>query len=94
MKTDKNKFNITRLVEIPKDFLSKRILLELEGRELYMNASEGMIFSGDVFEAIACEQEEMRRPMFKMSKTDLEKIEELAIELSEYELIIIKHEEN
>ncbi len=81
------------MVEIPIENLSEAILNELSGRESFVDADEDLgeqIFSGDIFETVACEQAELpENSPFKLSPEDIERIDELAEELSEYELIRI-----
>ena len=95
---DKNKetksgFDIVQVVEIPVENLSEAILNELSGRESFVDADEGLgeqIFLGDIFEQIACQQEEMpKNSPFKLSPEDIERVDELAKELKAYELIRI-----
>jgi hypothetical protein len=91
--TTKSGFNVIRMVEIPETFLRKGVLKELSGRESFVDTDEDLgeqIFSGDVFEAIACEQDEMpENSPLKLKQADLAQIELLSIELGEYELVRI-----
>lgn len=91
--TTKSGFTVIQMVEIPENNLSKRILKELSGREMFVDTDEDLgeqIFSADVFEAIACEQDEMsENSPLRLSDKDLARIDELAEELGEFELIRI-----
>ena len=84
-------FNVIRLVEIPEESLSKGILKELSGRETFVDTDEDLgeqIFSADVFEAISCEQDEMpENSPLRLSDEDLKRIDELAEDIGEFELI-------
>jgi hypothetical protein len=91
--TTKSGFTVIQMVEIPENNLSKRILKELSGRENFIDADTDLgeqIFAGTVFEDIACEQAEMplNSPL-RLSDEDLKRIDELAEELGEFELIRI-----
>lgn len=95
---DKNKetksgFDIVQVVEIPVENLSEAILNELSGRESFVDADEDLgeqIFSGDIFEQIAGEQAELlENSPFRLSPEDIKRIDELAEELGEFELIRI-----
>lgn len=87
--TTKSGFSIIQMVEIPEDYLRKGVLKELEGRGLYTDEELGEeIYSGDIFEAIASEQEELPESSpLKMSAEDLKQVDELAEKLCEYELV-------
>lgn len=92
-KTTKSGFDVVQMVDIPVENLSEGILKELSGRESFVDADEDLgeqIFSGDIFETVACEQAELpENSPLRLSPEDIERIDELAEELSEYELIRI-----
>ena len=86
----KSGFEILRIVDIPSTHLSKGILKELSGRESFVDTDEELgeqIFNADVFEAIACEQEE--DVLIHLSDADLKTVNDLAEELGEFELVRI-----
>ena len=84
-------FSVIQIVEIPFSYLRKGVLKEMSGRELYTDTDEGFsekIYNGEIFEVIACEQEEMSEDSpLKMSAEDLKQVDELAGELGEFELV-------
>lgn len=92
-KETKSGFDVVQMVEIPVENLSEAILNELSGRESFVDADEDLgeqIFSGDIFEAMACEQAELlENSPFRLNPEDIKRIDELAEELGEYELIRI-----
>jgi len=86
----KSGFTVIQVVEIPVSYLRKGVLKELSGRELYRDTDdeiEETIYDGSVFEAIACEQAEMKDSPIRMSPEDLAQVEELAEDFGQYELI-------
>jgi hypothetical protein len=86
----KSGFTVIQVVEIPVSYLRKGVLKELSGRELYRDTDDEIdeaIYDGSVFEAIACEQSEMKDSPIRMKPEDLAQVEELAEYLGEYELI-------
>jgi hypothetical protein len=89
----KSGFTVIQMVEIPENNLSKAILKELSGREMFVDTDENLgeqIFSGDIFEQIASEQFEMSiSSPLRLSSADLVSISKLADELNEYELVRI-----
>ena len=92
-KETKSGFDVVQMVEIPVENLSEAILNELSGRESFVDADEDLgeqIFSGDIFETMACEQAELfENSPFRLNPEDIKRIDELAEELGEYELIRI-----
>ena len=61
-KFTKESFNVLSITQIPRVSLSKGVLKLLSGRELFIGKDEDcyeVIYSGDVFEVIACELNEM-----------------------------------
>jgi len=89
MKT-KSGFEVLKIVDIPESYLSKGILRELSGREIFVDTDEDLgeqIFSSDVFEQIASEKEE--GGCFFLTDADLKSVDDLAEELGEYELVRI-----
>jgi hypothetical protein len=89
MKT-KSGFEVLKIVDIPESYLSKGILRELSGREIFVDTDEDLgeqIFSSDVFEQIAWEKEE--GGCFFLTDADLKSVDALAEELGEYELVRI-----
>jgi hypothetical protein len=83
-------FEVLKIVDIPESYLSKGIKRELEGRESFIDTDEDLgeqIFSGDVFEQIACEAEE--GGCLSLTKAELNYVGKLAEELGEYELVRI-----
>jgi hypothetical protein len=89
----KSGFTVIQMVEIPENNLSKRILRELSGRENFIDADNDIgeqIFAGTVFDDIAGEQAEMpENSPLRLSDVDLARIDELAEEMGEFELIRI-----
>lgn len=92
-RTTKSGLDVIQVVDIPVENLSKGILKELSDRELFIDTDEDLgeqIFSGDVFEAVAGEQAELpENSSLRLSPEDIKRIDELAEELGEYELIRI-----
>lgn len=88
----KSGYSVIQMVEIPEKSLSKGILRQLSGREIYTDTDDDLgecVYDGSVFEAIAGEQAEMSDSPLAMSAEDIAKIDELAEELGEYELVRI-----
>jgi hypothetical protein len=51
-------YSVISITVIPKDLLLEEVIKLLEGREMYVDTDcdlEEKIYSGDVFEALACE---------------------------------------
>lgn len=87
----KSGFSVIQMVEIPETYLHKDVLRELSGRGISFDSeTEEEIFSADVFEAVACEQEELpdNSPL-KLSTEGLKQVNELVEELGNYELVRI-----
>ena len=93
MATTKSGFEILSIVDIPKEKLSKGILKALEGRETFVDTDDSLsekIYNGDVFEAILGEDAELDETIFnsfRLSPEDVKRLEELAEELGEFEMI-------
>lgn len=88
----KTGFTVIQVVEIPETYLRKNVLKELSGRGIYVDTDEDLneeIFSGDIFEAIASEYEELPKnsSLRILDELDLKQVNDLAEELGEYELI-------
>ena len=82
-------FEVLKLVDIPDIYLLPQVKKELEGREMYADCDDDLtetIYSGDVFEAIACEIAEEPQ-LYNLSKEALKQIDDLAADLTKYELI-------
>lgn len=94
-KTSKSGFTVLQIVDIPETFLRARVRKALSGRETFTDTDIDLneqIFSGDVFENISSEYEELPKssPLRKsLQKEDIEQIDSLAEELGNYELIRI-----
>lgn len=88
-----NEFNVVKMIQIPKDYLRKRVLRELEGREAFTDADvlcDESIYYGNVLEAIMCEQSMIpNNSILKLNKKSLEQIELLNEEVKDYEYIQI-----
>ena len=88
-------FEVLRIVDIPSTYFSREILSELSDRESFVDTDEDLgeqIFSADVFEQIACEQEEKKECnclIGILSDADLKVIDDLAEDLGEFELVRI-----
>ena len=88
----KTGFTVIQVVEVPEIYLRKNVLKELSGRGIYVDTDEDLneeIFSGDIFEAIASEYDELpeNSPLRVLDELDLKQVNDLAEELGEYELI-------
>lgn len=84
-------FTVLRIVDIPVEYLRKGVERALRGRESFDDVDTDLdekIYSGNVFENIACENAELDDDShFKLFDEDLAQIEELAADLEEYELV-------
>jgi hypothetical protein len=90
-KFTKESFEVISVTEIPKSSLSKGALKLLEGRESFVDADEDIgeaVFSGDVFETIACELAEMEGSPILPTQEVIDEIDNLA-EVIETELVRI-----
>jgi len=91
----KESFEKVSCTDIPNNVLLKGVLEELRGREIMEDLEyDEQLYSGDVFEAIACEWAELikadenNRQIFKISQEMIDQVENLA-EVIETELIRI-----
>ena len=91
----KESFEKISCTDIPNYVLLKGVLEELRGREIMEDLEyDEQLYSGDVFEAIACEWAELikadenNRQIFKISQEMIDQVENLA-EVIETELIRI-----
>lgn len=96
-KFTKESFDVISVTDIPKDSLLPGVLKELEGRELMVDTDDEFnekLYSGDVFEAIACEWAELiqtdenHRQIFRISQEMIDQVDNLA-EIIETELVRI-----
>jgi hypothetical protein len=74
-------FSVISITEIPKDVLLEGVIKLLEGREMYVDTDcdlEEKIYSGDVFEALACEIAEMEDSPLLPPLEVIEQIDNLA----------------
>ena len=89
----KSGFSIIRMVEIPRTHLPKNVLKRLEGREMYSDADADInekIYSGDIFETLSCEEEELKGTVLrKLTDEEIKILDNLAEEVGEYELVRI-----
>ena len=77
----KESFSVISVTEIPKDSLLKGVIKLLEGREMYVDADDSIqekIYSGDIFETIAGELEEMGGSFLLTSFEVVQQIDNLA----------------
>ena len=91
----KESFEKVSCTDIPNNVLLKGVIEELRGREIMEDLEyDEQLYSGDVFEAIACEWAELikadenNRQIFKISQEMIDQVENLA-EVIETELIRI-----
>lgn len=93
----KESFEVVSCTDIPRVYLLKGVLEELEGRELMVDTDEDTqekLYSGDVFEAIASEWEELiendenHKQIFRISKSMIDQVNNLA-EIIDTELVRI-----
>jgi hypothetical protein len=93
----KESFEVVSCTDIPRVSLLKGVLEELEGRELMLDIDEDTqekLYSGDVFETIACEWAELieidedHRQIFRISQEMIDQVDNLA-EIIETELVRI-----
>ena len=90
----KESFEVVSCTDIPRVSLLKGVLEELEGRELMVDTDEDTqekLYSGDVFEAIASEWEELNenhKQIFRISKSMIDQVNNLA-EIIDTELVRI-----
>ena len=82
------------MIQIPENALLHGVVKELEGRECFKDADEDLnerIYTGDIFQAIASEIEQMGESVMRPSDKVIAQIEELA-ELIDTEYVqIIKN---
>ena len=77
----KESFSVISVTEIPKQSLLKGVIKLLEGREMYIDADDSIqekVYSGDVFEVIACELDEMGGSFLLTSFEVVQQIDNLA----------------
>jgi hypothetical protein len=87
----KESFEVISCTDIPRVSLLKGTLKLLESRETMIDVDEGLqekLYNGDVFEAIACELEEMEGSPLLPSQEVVEQVNNLA-EIIETELVRI-----
>jgi len=91
----KESFEKVSCTDIPKEVLLKGVLEELQGREIMQDIEyDEQLYSGDVFEAIASEWEELiendenHKQIFRISKSMIDQVNNLA-EIIDTELIRI-----
>ena len=91
----KESFEKISCTDIPNNVLLKGVLEELRGREIMEDLEyDEQLYSGDVFEAIACEWAELikadenNRQIFRITQEMIDQVENLA-EVIETELIRI-----
>jgi hypothetical protein len=87
----KESFEVISCTDIPRVSLLKGTLKQLSGRELMLDTDEDTqetLYSGDVFEAIACELAEMEGSSLLPSQDVIDQIDNLA-EIIETELVRI-----
>ncbi len=86
MANNKTKFNVVSMTQIPESYLTKETLKALEGRESFSDADKDLdekIYTGDIFEAILCEESESGGSPFRIKdEATLAQLEELAREVS------------
>lgn len=85
MEKKKSRFDVVTMTQIPSSFLTKGTLLALKGREEFIDTDETLserIYSGSIFEAILCENEQLEdSPIAITDAETLKQIEELAEEI-------------
>ena len=87
----KESFEVISCTDIPRVSLLKGTLKQLDGRELMLDTDEDTqekLYSGDVFEAIACELAEMKGSPLLPTQEVIDQIDNLA-EIIETELVRI-----
>ncbi len=91
----KESFEVVSCTDIPRDSLLMGVLEELQGREMMKDDEfNEQLYSGDVFETIACEWEELiesdenHRQIFRISKSMIDQVNNLA-EIIDTELVRI-----
>jgi len=91
----KESFEKVSCTDIPNNVLLKGVLEELRGREIMEDIEyDEQLYSGDVFEAIACEwaelieNDENHKQIFKISQEMIDQVDNLA-EVIETELVRI-----
>ena len=86
MGNNKSKFNVVSMTQIPESYLTKETLKALNGREAFSDTDQDLdekIYSGDVFEAIFCEEMENGGSPFRIrDEATLLQLEELAREVT------------
>jgi len=88
MAKNKTKFNVVKMTQIPESYLTKETLKALNGREAFSDTDTDLdekIYTGDIFEAIFCEEmENGGNPLSLLRIRDeatLNQLEELAREV-------------
>lgn len=90
----RNNFEIVSMTQIPHTYFLQGVLKQLNGRECFLDTDNDLnetIYSGDIFEAILSEQEEMKGIILEEKNKDvLEQLEYLAKNISTEYVQIIK----
>jgi hypothetical protein len=85
MTKNKTKFNVVKMTQIPESYLTKETLKALNGREAFSDTDTDLdekIYTGDIFEAIFCEEmENGGNPLRIRDEATLNQLEELAREV-------------
>jgi hypothetical protein len=96
-KFTKESFEVISVTDIPYSSLLPGVIKELNGRELMVDTDDELnekLYSGDVFEAIACEWAELfkadenHRQIFRITQEMIDEVDNLA-EIIETELVRI-----
>ena len=86
MGNNKSKFNVVSMTQIPESYLTKETLKALNGREAFSDTDQDLdekIYTGDIFEAIFCEEMENGGSPFRIrDEATLTQLEELAREVT------------
>jgi hypothetical protein len=86
MAKNKSKFVVVSMTQIPESYLTKETLKALNGREAFSDTDQDLdekIYTGDVFEAIFCEEMENGGSPFRIrDEATLLQLEELAREVT------------
>jgi hypothetical protein len=86
MGNNKSKFNVVSMTQIPESYLTKETLKALNGREAFSDTDQDLdekIYTGDIFEAIFCEEMENGGSPFRIrDEATLLQLEELAREVT------------